>query len=450
VEIISGNEIRPIDLVDIPSTVQHILKVLQQRGFDSYLVGGCVRDLLLNRSPKDYDICTEATPKDVGDTFERVAPIGLKFGTVTVLCGDHQVEVTSMRKACIPGQNESHLVACKAEIDVRLRDFTINALLFDGSKLVDYVEGLNDLRCGIIRAVGDAEERFREDPLRLMRAIRFSCQLNFKIETNTYQEIVANAKLINSISQERVRDELTLLLTIESPAKGIRLLQTTGLLQYILPELQKCCGFQQRNPHHDKDVFEHTLAVLDHTPNNILVRLAALLHDAGKPETFTIGPNGVGHFYGHNEVGYRLVKQILRRLKYDKRTIEVISILVKEHMNKLNATQTKAIKRLINRVGKDKIDILIDLQVADIAGSAPPHDIRPLEELRERLREIIVQDVPLEVKDLAINGTDLITLGIKDGSDIGRVLDKLLQKILDDPELNQRDILLQFAKDYMR
>ncbi|HZW82365.1 MAG TPA: CCA tRNA nucleotidyltransferase [Candidatus Deferrimicrobium sp.] len=447
---ITSNKLRPIDPFDIPSTVQHILKVLQLRGFESYLVGGCVRDLLLARSPKDYDICTEATPKDVGDIFERVAPIGIKFGTVTVLCGDQHVEVTSMRKPYIPSQDESHHGACKVEADVKLRDFTINALLFDGSELVDYVDGLNDLRCRTIRAVGDAEERFREDPLRLIRAIRFSCQLNFKIETNTYQAIAANAKLISCVSLERVRDELTLLLTSESPAKGIRLLQTTGILQYILPELQKCYRFEQRNKHHDKDVFEHILAVLDHTPNNLLVRLAALLHDVGKPETFTIGSNGVGHFYGHNEVGYGLSKQILSRLKYDKRTVEATSILVKEHMNKLNSTQTKAIKRLINRVGKDKINMLIDLQIADIAGSAPPHDFRQLEELRVRLLEIIVQEVPLELKDLAINGTDLINLGINNGSDIGRMLDKLLQKILDDPELNRRDILLQLVNDYMQ
>ena len=277
-----------IDKDKIPAEVLDVLNKLQASGFRSLIVGGSVRDLLLGKKPKDFDICTEATPENVQGLFDKVIDTGLTFGTVTVLINDIPIEVTTFRRS-IPFKNGHRQVVTnfgQSEIeDVNARDFTVNGLLFDGCNVIDHVNGLGDLQEKVIRTVGNPDSRFREDALRMMRAIRLCCELDFRIEQSTLDAVAGNATLIENVAQERIREELVKILLSKVPSKGIRLMRKTGLLQYVLPELQACYQFDQRTPYHDKDVFDHTMAVLDNTPDHLVVRLAALLHDIAKPKT---------------------------------------------------------------------------------------------------------------------------------------------------------------------
>lgn len=440
-----------IDKNKIPIEVLQVVGRLRANGYRSYLVGGSIRDLLLGKNPKDFDICTAAAPEDVKKLFNRVLDTGLKFGTVTVLFNGVVVEVTTFRKKnsnIANGQRQSVLYfGASAEEDVQTRDFSVNGLLFDGEQIIDYVNGQADLSNKVIRAIGEPDCRFKEDALRMLRAIRLSCQLDFFIEPNTFESIISNAKLIKKVAQERIRDELIKILVSDFPSRGIRQIQETGLLQYVLPELQACYRFDQRNPHHDKDVFEHILVVLENTPNHLTVRLAALLHDVAKPKTFTIDQDGVGHFYKHNIEGYKMARDILTRLKFDNKTVEAVGILVKEHMSRFKFLRKSTVKKLINRVGVDNMDNLIELQIADKAGSAPPYDFQSMQNLREEVKRIIDAKEPLSLHDLMISGDDLIELGIEPGPKMGKILHQILEKVLINPELNTKDKLLSLTRE---
>lgn len=422
-----------IDVKAIPDEALKVLKHLKSNGYESYFVGGSIRDLLLGKKPKDFDICTGATSEQVKEIFERVFDTGLKFGTVTVLTEGDSIEVTTFRKGDAP------------EEDVKARDFTINGLLYDGEKVIDLVGGLDDLAEKKIRAIGVASDRFNEDALRMMRAIRISCQLKFGIEENTLEAIGNCAELIAKASQERVRDELVKILTSEQPTAGIRLLQETGILKFILPELEACFNFQQHNSYHDKDVFEHILTVLENTPNDLILRLAALLHDIAKPCTFSLDDKGVGHFYNHNILGQEMSRQIMNRLKFNHKTMYSVGILIREHMSKLQNPKTSTVKKLIQRTGRENIGRLIDLMIADETGSAPPHNFKPFEDLRKKVEDIMNHNDPIHMTDLAIDGQDLIKLGFQQGPEIGKVLKQLLEYVLDTPELNNKEKLLELS-----
>jgi tRNA nucleotidyltransferase (CCA-adding enzyme) len=435
---------------DIPQDVFHVLNKLKTHGFTGFLVGGSVRDMLLGRVPKDFDICTDATPENIKAIFEKVFDTGLKFGTVTVRNGDISIEITTFRRHTLNSDGQRHTIEVygKSELeDVRARDFTINALLYDGEKIIDYVHGCADLQNKVIRAVEQPDTRFSEDGLRMIRAIRLCCQLEFEIESNTYSSITKNSTLIRNVSAERIRDELVKILLSNTPAKGIKMLMDTGLLLQIIPELQACSQFHQQNPYHDKDVFEHTMAVLEHTPRNLIVRLAALFHDVGKSRTFSSDDQGIGHFYTHELVGFDITKQILSRLKFDNKTIDSVTVIIKEHMYRLYKLKNSSIKRLINRVGLDKIDCLIDLQIADEFGSKPPHNVDDLQKLRKEVHRILSEKEPLTLLNLVINGKDLINLGIQPGPKIGELLNSLLEKVINNPELNKKDTLLKIVEN---
>ena len=284
-----------------------------------------------------------------------------------------------------------------------------------------------------------------------MRAIRLSTQHNFTIEENTFQAIIKNAYLIQMISKERIRDELCKILMSDSPSYGIRLLQETGLLQYIIPELCECVGFEQHNHNHDKDVFEHIMCVLDNTPPILNVRLSALLHDIAKPMCFTLDENNIGHFYYHHIEGEKLTEEILTRLKFDNKTINDVKILVREHMfnfNENSKIKTSIIKKFINRVGIDNLENLYCLRVADIKGSKNKDQskIDNVTFLISECHKIIAEKQPLTVKDLAINGNDLMELGIKQGVKMGQILNNLLEKVLENPELNDKEVLLNMIR----
>lgn len=437
-----------IDKNKIPVEAFQVLSHLRSNGYDSYLVGGCIRDLLLGKTPKDFDICTAATPSVIKRLFVKVIDTGLKFGSVTVLMNGLAMEVTTFRKRTEFEDGELHSLTgfcVSPEQDVKLRDFTVDALLFDGDQVIDLVDGLKDLDARIIRAVGVPGDRFSEDALRMIRAIRFSCQLNFQIEPGTLQAITLMADLIKKSSPERIRDELVKILATNVPSAGLRLLQSTGLLRYFLPELEACYKFDQRNPYHDKDVFDHIMAVVENTPNDPVLRLAALLHDIGKPETFTVDEKGVGHFYQHNVKGEAMSRVIMKRLKFDNKTTDIVCNLVREHMGKLQKPRPSTVKKLINRVGVDSIFRLIDLMKADEAGSAPPYNFQPMQRLKDEVQRILDSTEPLTASDLAVSGQDLIRLGFKEGPEMGQVLNQLLLQVLGSPKLNRKDKLIEIA-----
>ena len=441
--------------MEIPQKVEYILMHLEFNGYNAYLVGGSTRDIFNYKNPKDYDICSNATPEQVKKLFNKVILTGERHGTVTIILNDEHFEITTLRKDGIYKDNRSPeevYFTNDLKEDVSRRDFTINSICIDVNRNVyDYFGGLKDIENKIIRAVGKAEDRYVDDSLRMLRAIRFSCQYNFTIEENTFQAIIKNAYLIQMISKERIRDELCKILMSDNPSKGIRLLQETGLLQYIIPELCECVGFEQCNPNHDKDVFEHTLVVLDNTPKILNVRLSSLLHDIAKPKCFTLDDNGIGHFYYHHIEGEKVVEEILSRLKFDNKTISDVKILVREHMfnfSEKGKIKTSIIKKFINRVGINNLENLFCLRIADIKGSKNKDQskIDNVMFLIEQCHRIISEKQPLTVKDLAINGRDLMEIGFKQGVKMGQILNSLLEKVLENPELNNKEILLKLVQ----
>ncbi|QAA30386.1 CCA tRNA nucleotidyltransferase [Clostridium manihotivorum] len=440
--------------MNIPKEVKFIIDKFYENGYEAFIVGGCVRDSLREVSPHDYDITTNALPDKIQELFEKTIPTGIKHGTVTVLIHGNSYEVTTYR---IDGEYidnrrpESVEFVSDIKEDLSRRDFTINAMAYNSNEgLIDYFNGNEDLQNKLIKAVGDPDKRFNEDGLRMMRAIRFAAQLGFTIEEKTLTSIKKNNDLIKNISAERIRDEFIKLIISDNPSLGLRLLADTGILEHILPELAICIGFDQHTPYHDKDIFNHTISVVEKVPNIVYLRLAALFHDIAKPICFTLDENNIGHFYGHNNKGENLTRKILRRLRVDNLTTDMTCTLVKEHMNVLVAPTDIALKRMINRVGKSLVFDLFKLQRADILSSAPPFlYLAHVDIMENKINEILNSKAPLSSKELAINGNDLINeLGLKPGKHLGELLNYLLEKVLKDPSLNSREKLFELAKEY--
>lgn len=422
-----------------PSPVGKVMDVLLRAGFQAYLVGGSVRDILLHREPADYDVATDARPSEVKSLFPRVIPTGEKYGTVTVR-EDMDVEVTTFRRdgRYLDGRRpQSVAFSDSLEEDVLRRDFTVNALAMDrDGRVIDLVNGLPDLERRLVRCVGDPRERFREDALRMMRAIRFACQLEGNLEKRTGDAIKECSALITKVSKERIRDELVKILLSNQPGTGVALLESSGLLAYILPEVQACVGFGQKSEHHDRSVFGHIIATLDGTPPRLNVRLAALLHDIGKPGTFSVDAEVERHFYGHHLEGEKLAREALTRLRFDSKTVSAVATLVREHMSRYKFLRPKNPKKFINAVGVENLQDLFDLQAADIAAHKPPHDFSKLNALKDEIRDILVRGEPLTLKDLAVDGDILKSWGMKPGKKLGEMLEVLLEKVLDDPSVN--------------
>ncbi|MGV3025331.1 CCA tRNA nucleotidyltransferase [Clostridium thermobutyricum] len=437
---------------NIPAKVQFIIDTFYNNGFEAFLVGGCIRDYLLNKTPKDYDIATSAPPDQTISLFEKTIPTGLQHGTVTVVIENENFEVTTYRTESeyIDNRHPEKVEFVKnIKEDLSRRDFTINAFAYNHKKgLLDFFEGKSDLKNKIIRAVGNSDIRFNEDALRMLRAIRFSSQLDFDIAKDTLSNIEKNNLLINNISFERIRDEISKILISNNPRKGLILLKNTGLLTNIIPEFKDTFGFDQKNPHHFEDVFEHSLSVVEKTPSILTVRLSALLHDIGKPSCFHLDEKGIGHFYGHNTKSEEISRKILNRLRFDNKTIKETLKLIREHMNVLDNPNNSNIKRLITRVGLDSIENLYSLQEADILSLKDPSvAIHKIVKMREVTNNILIAKEPLSLKDLSITGNDLINeLGLSKGKIIGDVLKKLFNIILDYPDLNNKKDLLKEAK----
>lgn len=437
--------------INLPHKVDFIINTLYENGFEAFAVGGCVRDSILNKMPGDWDMTTSALPENIISIFDKTIPTGMKHGTITIIIDKEFFEVTTYR---IDGDYKDNRRPDQVEFvtsieeDLSRRDFTINAMAYNHKEgLIDFFNGKEDLQNRIIRCVGDADTRFKEDALRMLRAIRFSAQLEFSIEEETFKAISNNSHLIKAISQERIREELTKILLSEKPSYAFINLEKSGILKHILPEIQKMVGFDQKNPHHDKDIFMHTLSVVDNTPKDKNLRLSALFHDIAKPVTFSVDNKGIGHFYGHDKIGTEITEKVLKRLTFDNKTIDIVTRLVKDHMVMFNKPKDITIKKLINRVGKENIPLLFVLQRADIKSSAPPFNFTPIEYVEQKVNTILEHKEPISLKDLNITGEDLIReLNLKPGKIIGEILNKLLERVLKDPSLNDYDKLIILAK----
>ncbi len=474
----------------LPKEVQSIIWRLREHNFEAYIVGGCVRDFLLGRKPKDWDVATDAKPNDIQKIFPE-SFYNNRFGTVTVINKDakdttlRNVEVTTYRVEAEYSDRrhpDDVKFTTSLEKDLSRRDFTINAMALgvrsleskvesttkstDRAKehlasskkqepldyeIIDLFGGQRDLKERVIRAVGDANKRFNEDALRMLRAVRFACELDFKIERDTFEAIKRNSNLLKFISKERIRDELERIILSQKPSFGIDLLQKLGLLKYIIPELEAGIGIAQ-NRHHIYTIYKHSILSLKYCPSKKLeVRLAALLHDIAKPQTKEgTGPDST--FYNHDYLGAKFTSQILRRLKFPRSVIGKTSLLVRNHMFYYNVGEVSeaGVRRLIRRVGKENLKDLIDLRIADRLGSgvpkAKPYKLRHLEYLIHK-----VSKDPISPKMLKVNGEDVMKiLGIQPGPKVGAILKVLLSEIIEDPKKNTREYLERRIKELDR
>lgn len=435
-----------MDTIKIPSAVQHILDTLEGCGYDAYVVGGCVRDSLMGKEPKDWDVTTSATPEQTKACFDKTIDTGIKHGTITVMLDGVGYEVTTFRtdgKYTDCRRPDCVTFTASIEEDLARRDFTMNAIAYHPTKgFIDPWGGRDHIKSMSIYAVGKSYDRFTEDPLRMLRAVRFVSRLGF--EFYGYSALCKLSGTIVLVSQERIRDELVKILTGKHVVYAMKLLLDSGLLKHIIPEMCWCVGFNQNNPNHYLDVYEHTIKVLDNVPPEANVRLAALLHDIAKPLTYTVDEQGVGHFYGHHMKGMDVAENILKRLKFDNHTISTVSMLVREHMSRYEHLRGGSTKKLIRRVGEENLATLFQLQRADMRASLKP-DTEKVDLLEAEVNKIINEKQPLSVKDLAIGGDDLIALGMKPGREMGQTLNWLLEQVLEDATLNTRETLLQMV-----
>lgn len=439
----------------IPRYVKKIGKTLKANGFESYAVGGAVRNTLLGRAVNDYDIATNAKPHEIKTIFKRVIPTGEKHGTVTILTDVQPVEVTTYRtESTYSDSRHPDFVNFSNEIieDLSRRDFTINAIAvnLDTGKTVDPFDGKSDLKKKIIKAIGIPVERFQEDALRTMRAVRFAGQLEFSIHEHTLKAISETAHTVKQISAERIRDELVKLITAVDPLKGLELMRVTGLLDAILPELMDCVGIEQKG-YHDFDVYHHSLLACQAVDQkDHIVRMAALLHDIGKPHVMSFDDSGIVTFHNHETVSAQKAGDILQRLKFPKRDIHMICHLIKEHMFHYTPDWgDSAVRRFVKRVGIENIPSLFDLRRADQYGQhGTPPQKTTMHELSKRVSSVINQHSALGIKDLAVNGNQLNELaGIKKGPEMGKILELLLETVLDDPHQNEKETLIRIARN---
>jgi len=437
-------------ILAVPKDVERVVDALIGAGFEAFVVGGCVRDALRGVDPQDWDVATSAKPDEIQRLFRRSLYTN-RFGTVVVLGGAHEIEVTTYRiEAGYADHRRPEQVAFTESLheDLARRDFTMNAMAWrptpGGGELVDPFGGRQDLDARLVRAVGEPAERFAEDALRMLRAVRFATVLRMTIEPRTADAIVTCAPLAASLSGERIQQELDKILLADRPSTGIRLLSDLGVLAVLCPELEICKTIPQ-----DKavaqDVFEHSLITVDATPPDLVLRLAGLFHDVGKAETMADG-----HFHQHEFVGEAIARRVLRRWKYPKDTVSAVAHLIRHHMFWYQADWTgSAVRRFIRKVGLEVIPDLFALRRADNIGSgvrAPR--MYALEDLWARVQEEIERSAAFSPHDLAIDGNDVMReLALSPGPAVGRVIAAVFERVLDDPDLNDRERLLALVRE---
>ncbi len=448
--------------INMPGGAKYIINTLEQAGYEAYIVGGCVRDAVLGKQPDDWDITTNARPEQIKALFKKTVDTGIKHGTVTVLTDrrrdpdNYAFEVTTYR---VDGVYEDHRrpkeVTFSADLkeDLKRRDFTINAMAYSDKRgLVDIFGGQRDLADHVIRCVGNPDERFDEDALRILRAVRFSAKLNFNIEEKTGQAISAHAQELKHISAERIREELTKLLISDHPEK-IRDAYAYGLTAVFLPEFDLCMKTEQNNPYHCYTVGEHIIKALENVPPAVHLRYAALLHDIEKPNTKTTDEKGIDHFAGHAQKGVETSSHILKRLKFDNDTIDIVKKLVKYHDIGLEwgpAPKEARVREFLSVFGPEHSEDLFLLIRGDMAGQSDYklEERKQAVDLREEMvRTIIDRGDCLTIKDLAVNGKDLMNEGVPAGPKLGEALKKLLAAVLKHPEYNKRETLLKLLHE---
>lgn len=429
--------------------IYYILDKLNSNGFEAYLVGGAVRNLLLGLKINDYDITTNALPSQIINLFDKTILTGIDYGTVTIVLNKKMYEVTTYRldHEYVDSRRPSYVKFSKdLEEDLMRRDFTINAICMDKfGNIVDPINGAEDISKNIIRAIGNPEVRIKEDALRMIRAIRFMTDLKFEIEEKTFEAIKKNSEKTIHISPERIQVELNKIILSKEPSKGFYKMLDAGILKHVIPELIPCVGFEQYSSYHDKDVFSHIMEVMDNTHPKIEIRLAALFHDITKPSCLSIDENGEGHFYGHHIESADLSTEILKRLKYSNEIIQKVWKLIRYHPLKETSIGEKGVKRFIEKVGKENLSDMFNLNYADIIGKSHREGIGKLRNMEQKTMEIVNRRDPLNLKDLEINGKELKKLGVKEGPIIGVVLDRLLTIVLDYPSENTKEKLVQHA-----
>ena len=438
--------------IELPRKVVLIIKNLQRHGYDAYAVGGCVRDSILNRKPEDWDITTSAKPEQVKRIFRRTVDTGIEHGTVTVLIGKDGFEVTTYRVDGLyeDGRHPKEVTfTSRLEEDLKRRDFTINAMAYnDDERLVDAFGGMRDLNYHLIRCVGDPKERFSEDALRILRAVRFSAQLAFPIEPETAEAIKSLAPNLEKISAERIQAELVKLLVSDHPER-IQDACELGITIGVLPEWDDMVGVKQNTPHHKYDVAAHTVHALQNVKNDKVLRLTMLFHDMGKPVMKTTDENGRDHFKGHAIASEQIAKTVMKRLKFDNDTIRKVTKLVAYHDYRMEPTGAN-VRRAMHEIGVELFPYYLAVRLADTKAQSSYERRGKLEniiQIRELYRNALRNKECVTLKDLAVTGTDLINLGIAPGKELGTLLNELLDMVIEDPAWNQKGKLCDYVKE---
>ena len=443
-------------IIQLPEKVKYIIDTIMEAGYEAYAVGGCIRDSILLREPSDWDITTSASPYQVKELFRRTLDTGIKHGTVTVMLDKEGFEVTTYR---IDGEYEDGRHPKEVTFtrnlteDLKRRDFTINAMAYNEKDgLVDIFGGLDDIRNRIIRCVGNPLDRFSEDALRMMRAVRFSAQLGYQIEAETSKAISILASNLKKISAERIQTELVKLLISPNPDYLTKAYET-GITAVILPEFDLCMQTEQRNPHHCYNVGVHTLEAVKAVRRDRVLRLATLFHDMGKPSCLTTDEEGIDHFHGHPEVSEEIAGNILHRLKFDNDTIYMVKKLVRYHDQYIEPGE-KNVRRAMGRMGEDVFPLLLEVKEADTLAQSNylrREKEQNLKEVREVYRKILEENQCVSLKTLAVNGKDLMEqTGMKPGKELGETLAALLDLVIDDPALNNREYLINAVKERLK
>ncbi len=441
--------------MNLPENVQAIITTLENAGYEAYAVGGCVRDTLLNKEPDDWDITTSATPEQAKSLFARTIDTGIQHGTITVLIGKETYEVTTYR---IDGEYEDSrhpkevIFTSNLLEDLKRRDFTINAMAYnDRSGIVDAFGGMQDLENKIIRCVGNPKERFSEDALRMMRAVRFSGQLGYAIEQATAEAVKELAPTLSNISAERICTELVKLMVSDHPEYFLKAYEL-GITKVIMPEFDAAMETIQNNPHHCYDVGEHILHSLTHVRKDKVLRLTMLFHDLGKALTRTTDEKGIDHFYGHVEKSASIADDIMKRLRFDNDTRHKVVKLVKYHDLDMALTP-KGVRKAIVKVSEELFPLLLEVKRADFLAQSRYKREEKEAELKEMERiyaQILEEKNCVSLKTLAVTGSDLIAAGMKPGKEIGEVLQALLEAVLEEPALNTKEKLLKMAEAFIK
>lgn len=441
-------------ILNLPSSVETIIRLLNHNGEEIYAVGGCVRDMLQRKKPNDWDLCTSAKPSEMMELFQAkgfcVMPTGLRQGTITVMIEDEAYEVTSFRMEgdYTDGRHPDSVVFTKSlKEDLARRDFTMNAIAYHPDEgFIDPFGGVEDVRHRLIRCVGPPSQRFQEDALRILRAIRFAAHSGFAIDGDTAEAIHKHSPLLRNVSQERKRDELVKILLGQHA--GAVLIKYQDVIAKVIPELEPCFGFQQNNPYHIYDVWRHTVeAVMQAAPDPV-IRLTMLLHDIAKPQCWTEDEKHMRHFHGHGKISAGMAKPILERLRLDRATIDTIVELIRIHDRFIEAN-AKSVRRLLQQIGPEQYDRLLQVRAADVQAQNPVFERQRLDKianLKVIKSRILSEKDCFSLKDLAVDGNDLIAQGFCPGPQIGKVLRALLDEVLSEPALNKKEILLQLAQ----